>query len=191
MPVTSNDIANQAIALIGDNQPAVTGQAPTFDNSTAGIALQRLYAPCVATVARQYGFDFSRRIATLVASGNPAPHPYGFTQEFIYPGNGIEIWEMIPGVQLDENNPLPTTWVVGNTQVSGTQTKVIWTSVLAPQVTFNNNPSEATWDATFRESVVRLLASELASAIAGKPETEASMLQSAAAFTKIAETRNG
>ncbi len=191
MAVDSNSVANEAIALMGDNQPRVTGQSPTWDSSTAGIALQNLYAPCVATVARQFGFDFARRVATLVASGNAGPFPYGFTGEYLYPSNGIEIWELLPAVQLDVNNPLPSTWGVGNTLVGLVQTKVIWTSILAPLATYNNNPAEATWDSLFREAVVRLLASELASAIASKPETEASFLNSAAGFTKIAETRNG
>lgn len=55
MPVTSQDIANQAIQLIGDNQPRVTGQAPTFDQSDAGVALQALpIAPQVFAVRRRW-----------------------------------------------------------------------------------------------------------------------------------------
>ena len=61
MPGTSNDIANQAIQLIGDNQPKVTGQAPTFDNSTAGLALQQIYVPTVQAAQKQFGWDASRR----------------------------------------------------------------------------------------------------------------------------------
>ena len=54
---TSNSVANEAIALIGDNQPPVVGFYPTFDNSPAGVALQKLYGPTVAAVARQWGWD--------------------------------------------------------------------------------------------------------------------------------------
>ena len=36
MTFTSNDVANQALALIGDNLPPVQGFAPTFDSSAAG-----------------------------------------------------------------------------------------------------------------------------------------------------------
>ena len=31
MPITSNDVANQAIQLIGNNQPAVAGFAPNLN----------------------------------------------------------------------------------------------------------------------------------------------------------------
>lgn len=188
---TSTTIGQQAINLIGDNQPPLTGVAPTFDNSTAGIALQSIYTPTVQTIARQYGWDFARRQVALAASGNVAPFPFGMPYEFIYPGNGLEVWELQPAVIGDLNNPLPQTWVVGNTLVASVQTKVIWTDLSPALATYNNQPSEATWDAGFTESVVRLLASKLAAAIAGKPETEAMMLQTAGTFSGAAQSRNG
>lgn len=190
MPVTSQQVANQAIQLIGDNQGApVSGFAPTFDNSTAGIALQQIYAPTVATVARSFGWDFARRVATLTLSGNPAPLDYSF--EYLYPANGIEVWELVPTTITDPNNPLPQTWDVGNTLVNNVQTKVIWANLANALCTYNNNPSEATWDAGFVEAVVRLLASKLAMALAGRPDTEASMLAAAQAFSGADQTRNG
>lgn len=187
MPVTSNDVANQAIQLTGDNQPPVSGNSPTFDNSTAGVALQRLYAPCVATVARQFGWDLARSTVALALTGNIAPVGYAF--EYGYPSNGIEVWQLLPSVVVDANNPLPITWNVGNAVVTGTQEKVIWTNLASAMATYNNNPSEATWDSLFREAVVRLLASELAMAIAGRPDTAQSYLDSGAAMESIAEGR--
>jgi hypothetical protein len=191
MPQTSQDVANQAIQLIGDNQPAVTGQAPTFDNSTAGKALQQIYAPTVAAVQREHGWDASRRIAALQASGNAAPYPFGYTGEYLYPSNGIEIWDVQPRVPADVNDPLPTQYTVGNTLVAGVQTKVIWTSVAAPYATYNNSPAESTWDSLFTEAVVRALASKLSVALAGKAETAAMMGQTAQMAVKINQDRNG
>jgi len=188
MPVTSTDIANQAILYMGGNQPPVTGLAPTFDNSTAGKALQVLYAPCVATVQRQFGWDASRRLVTLALSGNPGNVLWPY--EYLYPANGIQIWQLVPSVITDPNNPLPTTYSVGNTLVGGVQTKVIWSSLQNAMANYNNNPTEAVWDAAFREAVVRLLASELAMAIAGKPDASQGYLQSGGAFEKIAEERD-
>lgn len=185
--VTSTDVANQAIFLIGDNQPAVTGVAPTFDNSAAGQALQKLYAPAVATVARQWGWDLARATVALSPTGN-AP-PIGWTQEYLYPPNGIELWQLIPQTIADPNNPLPVNWNVGNAVVSGSQVKVIWTNLANAQATYNNNPNENTWDPLFREAVVRLLASELAMAIAGRPDTAEALLQSGSAFETIGEAR--
>ena len=188
MPVTSNDIANQAILILGDDQPFVQGNAPTFDQSAAGKALQKLYAPCVATVQRQFGWDASRNAIALALTGNTPPMP-GWQYEFAYPGNGIEVWQLMPPVLTDPNNPLPVNWDVGNNQVAGTQTKVIWTNLQNAQAVYNNNPTEAVWDALFRETVVRLLASELAIALAGKPDTSQLLLDSGAAFGNLGEQR--
>jgi hypothetical protein len=186
--MTSQDVANQAIMLIGGNQPLVTGGAPTFDNSTAGKALAELYAPCVQTVGRQFAWDMARNTFALVQSGNAAPLPWAY--ELLYPTNGIEVWQLLPSVALtDPNNPLPVNWDVGNTLVSGVQKKVIWTNQLNPLAVYNNNPTEAVWDPGFREAVVRLLASELAMAISGKPDSAQLYLESGAAFETGAEAR--
>lgn len=187
MTVTSNDIVNQAIQFIGDDQPPVQGQSPTFDSSKAGTALQKLYAPCVATVARQFGWDFARNSVALTVSGNVAPFPWA--QEYLYPGNGVEIWQLMPAALTDANNPLPINWSVGNAQVGGNQTKVIWSNLAAARAFYNNNPSENLWDSGFREAVVRLLASELAMALAGKPDTMQNLLESAGQFETIGEHR--
>jgi len=187
MAVTSNEIANQAIQLIGDNQPAVTGQAPNFDTSTAGIALSKLYIPCVRTVGRKFGWDFARSQFTLALSGN-AP-PVGWAYEYVYPAFGVEVWQLLPAAITDPNNPLPVRWSVGNNEVGGTQTKVIWSNLANALCNYNNAPSEATWDPGFRESVVRLLASELAMAIAGKPDTMQTLTETFGAFEGIAESR--
>jgi hypothetical protein len=190
MPASSNDIANQALQDLGGNMPAVTGQAPTFDNSAAGIALQRLYVPTVQTVAKQFGWDFARCVVVLALTGNPAPIGYSF--EYLYPTNGIEVWQLMPTPPFaDANNPLPINWTVGNAIVSGTQTKVIWSNLANAEAVYNNAPVESSWDALFREAVVRLLTSVLALAIAGKPDVAEAYLQSGAAFESIGETRAG
>lgn len=189
MAVTSNDVANQALQLVGDDTPPVTGQAPTFDNSTAGKALQRLYAPCVQTVAKQFGWDFARNTVTLVLSGNAAP--LGWTYEYLYPSMAVEVLQLLPATIADPNDPLPINWSIGNSLVSSAQTKVIWANTQNALATINNAPTEATWDALFREAVARLLASELADAVAGKPDTSERYLQSGAAFESIGEERAG
>lgn len=185
----TSDVVNEAIFMMGDNQPPVTGAAPTFDNSPAGIAASFLYIPCVQAVARQHEYDFARKSATLSVSGNPAPYPMGFPIEYIYPANGIQVWQITPMVPVDLNNPLPTNWVVGNTVVAGVQTKVIWTDVVAAVALFNNAPGPTVWDPSFREAVVRLLASEMAMAIAGRPDTAMFYAQSGQAAAAIAAAR--
>jgi hypothetical protein len=187
MTITSNDVANQAIMLLGDNQPAITGFAPTFDNSTAGKALQKLYIPCIQTVGRQFAWDMARQTIALTLSGNAAPFPWSL--EYLYPTNGIQVWQLHPNALPDVNNPLPYNWVVANAIVSAQQQRVIWTNLASAYATYNNNPNENTWDALFREAVVRLLAAELSTAVAGKPDFAQSYLDSGAAFENIGESR--
>jgi len=187
MAATSNDIANEALQLIGDNTPAVSGQNPTWDGSTAGIALSKLYSAVVATVARQWQWDLARNTIALTPSGNTPPEPW--SQEFIYPNNGIEVWQLMPPTIADPNNPLPVNWNVANNLVNGTQTKVIQCNLAGALAVYNNNPSEATWDALFREAVVRLLASELSMALFGRPDSAQSYLEQGAAFESIGEAR--
>lgn len=187
VPLTSNSVANQAIYLIGDNQKPVTGGAPNFDSSTAGKVLQTIYAPTVATVMRQFGWDMARNTQSLVATGNQAPFPWSY--EWLYPENAIEILQVAPAELEDPFNPLPINWSVGNDLVSGSQVKVIFSNMSPALVVFNNGPQESVWDALFTESVVRLLASKLAMAIGGKPDTAAAELQSGGAFEQIAEER--
>ncbi len=186
---TSTDVANQAIQMIGDNQLPVTGVDPTWDDSAAGVALQKLYGPCVATVGDQFGWDFQRNTASLTLSGNVAPVPWSF--EYIYPTNGVDVWQLMPAVIADANNPLPINWNVANTLVGGVQTKVIQTNQASAKAVYNNSPTENTWDPLFREAVARLLASELAMAIAGKPDVAEAYLSSGAAFESLGERRGG
>lgn len=186
MAVDSNDIANQSLQIVGDNMPAVVGQAPTFDNSTAGKALQLLYTPCVQTVGREFGWDFARANVTLTLTANTPPLGYAF--EYVYP-TGVQVWQILPATITDPNNPTPVNYNVGNAVVLGTQTKVIWTSVQNAKAIYNNMPQESTWDPLFREAVVRLLASELSIALNGRPDTSQVLLDSGAAFEGIGEMR--
>jgi len=188
MALTSTDVVNQALQLIGDNQPPVTGVAPTFDSSAAGVAAASLYALTVGTVGRQFGWDFARNNVALTLSGNTAAFPWAF--EYLYPSNGVQVWQLAPPSSSDPNNPLPVNWSVGNTQVGGAQKKVIWSNQVNAFAVYNNNPTEATWDPIFQQAVVRLLASGLAMALAGKPDTAQTMLDTGGGFASSGEKRD-
>jgi hypothetical protein len=92
---------------------------------------------------------------------------------------------------VDKNNPAPIEWTVANVLVATTPTKVIWSNQITASVVYSNFPPPSVWDVGFREAVVRLLASELAMAIAGKPDTSEKTLESAGAFEGAAEGRPG
>lgn len=188
---TSVDIANQALTLATDNVPLVTGQAPAFasSNNAVAAALNKLYVPCVRTVARQFEYDFTRSSAALTLTGNAAP--LFWTYEYAYPAGAVELWQVLPAASIDPNNPLPIDWNVGNNVVGGAQTRVVWTNQQNAVAVLNNMPNENTWDDLFRESVVRLLASELTAAVFGKPDYSEAYLSSGAAFEQVDEGRQG
>lgn len=185
---TATDIVNQAIQLIGDNQPPVTGNAPNFDSSPAGQAAAILYAPAVQTVGRRFGWDFARNLVALARSGNPANVLWPF--EYLYPDNGVQVWQLVPSEIADPNNPLPVNWSVANAIVNDVQKKVIQTDLPNAFAVYNNSPNENTWDPLFREAVVRHLASELAMALAGRPDTAQASLETSNAFEAIGEGRD-
>lgn len=174
--------------LMGDNQAPVTGFAPNFDTSAAGKALAKLYAPCVQTVGRQFQWDMARSTVSLSATGSPPSYAWQF--EYFYPTNGIEVWQVMPQT-FDPNNPLPSRWTIGNAILSGQQQRVVRTNFANAVCVYNNSPNENTWDSLFREAVVRLLASELALAIAGKPDVAQALVETGSAFETIAEGRSG
>lgn len=173
--------------MIGDNSPPITGVAPNFDSSAAGMAAAQLYAPAVATVARMFNWDFARTQTVLTPTGNTAPLPWA--REYVYPANCVQIWQVMPGSLLDPNNPSPVNWSVGNALVSGVESRVVWTDQASAVAVYNSNPPESTWDSLFREVVVRLLSSNMAMALAGRPDTSLAMLETAFAINNIAETR--
>lgn len=183
---TSTDLANEALLLIGGNQPKVTGVAPTFDNSTAGQALQLLYVPAFRAALRQFGWDFARATYTLVLSGNPAPYPW--TYEYLYPPNGVQVNSLLNPAD-DVNNPIPYNFNVANAVVTGVQQRVIWTTLQNARCRYTNQPNENTIDDDFHQAFVGLLASALGMAIGGKPDVAQAMLERGGSFEKIGEAR--
>lgn len=187
MPATSNSVANEAIVMMGGNQPPVTGQAPNFDQSASGKALAVLYQPTVNAIARKYNWDFTRQTIVLTASGN-AP-PAGFAQEYLYPA-GVEVWQLAPPLPLaDPNNPLPVNFTVGSRVVAGAQARVIWANQPNAVAFYNGSPNEGIWDDLFHQAVVRLLSGALSLALAGRPDQAFALIESGGQFEAAGETR--
>jgi hypothetical protein len=141
----------------------------------------------VQTVGREFGWDFERNLVTLALSGNAANVLWQY--EYVYPSNGVEIYQLIPSIISDANDPLPINYLVGNTLVASVQTKVIWANLQNALAYYANNPTETTWDPGFREAVVRLLASELSLAVAGKPDFAESLMEQAGTFANMGAGR--
>lgn len=191
MVLTSTDVANQALVLMGDNQPLVTGAYPNFNttnSSEAGKALNLLYGTTVDSVSRQFPWDFARKQSALSLTGNTAPVYWLY--EYLYPDNAVQLWQILPSAIVDRNNPIPINWSVGNTLVSGLQKKVIWTNIGSALCVFNNRPLESVWDSLFTQSVVRLLASAVSTALAGRPDIAQLMIKTGSLFESVAEMRD-
>jgi hypothetical protein len=188
---TDSDIVNRAIALVGIVSQPISGSIGSFTPAAekAAVAANYLYPSVVQTVARQYGYDFSRNVAALVTTGNTPP--IGWTFEYAYPTNGIEVRQVIPPSVTDANNPTPVRWTVGNHAGTASFTKVIWSNTTTASAVFTNQPTPDLWDAGFTEAVVRLLGSEMAMALAGKPETSKMTFETEQMFEQSAQTREG
>jgi hypothetical protein len=184
----SADVVNEALQLIGDDGQPVTGIAPSFDSSAAGKAAAKVYTSTVTAVARQFSWDFARQNVLLQLSGNSPPYLWAY--EYVYPASCIQLWQVSPAALSDPNNPQPVGWAIGNSLINGVQTKVIWTNQQNARAVFNSNPPELTWDPLFRQTVVRMLAAKLATALSGKPDTSQSMFDTAGAFQSIGEARD-
>lgn len=182
-------VVNEALQMMGgNNQKLVTGSAPTFDSTAQGIAASYLYDPCVKFVGREWEWDFARAYMDLEESGNTPPDGWGF--EYLYPTAAVQIWQVKPPTLTDPNDPLPTTWDRGNAQVGGVQKAVIWTDIEDAVAVFNNNPTPLVWDPGFRQAVVRLLSSEFAIALGGRPDTSKVLLDSAGMMAELAKARD-
>ncbi len=195
MSLTSTDVANQAVQLMGGNQPLVTGVYPNFNTSgpttqaiAAGVALNLLYGTVVTAIAREFNWDFGRAQVGLTLSGNSAPFPW--TYEYLYPPNAAQVWQLMPPSSTDPNNPIPVRWSVGNTLVGGIQTKIIWTNLQNAIGIVHNNPKESVWDALFTQAVVRLLSSELSTTLAGRPDTAQMLIETGSSFESLGEVRD-
>lgn len=192
MPVTltSTDVANQALQIIGDNETVVTGLYPNFTsiNPPASIALNLIYGTVVASVARQFSWDYARAQAPMTLSGNVGP--IGWMYEYLYPTNAAQVWQLIPPTIADPNDPIPVRWARANNLVSGIQVPVIWTNLADAVAVFNNNPLESVWDPIFTQTVIRVLANELATALAGRPDTATAMMEIGSTYETIGESRD-
>lgn len=176
MAATSQDVANEALALIGYDGFEISAPAPNFDTSIPGKVARRVYPYAVAACARLTSWSFARTVLFLQPTGNTAPFPWAF--EFGFPANCIDVWQLAPATaQADPNNPVPIAWVRGVASVQNVQSSVIWTNLGLAYAIFNSNPLESTWDPLFRASVVKYLAAEFAMANLGKPDMAADYME--------------
>lgn len=165
---TSQNVANEALALIGYDGFPISAPGPDFDTSVPGAIAHRVYPFAVAACARLTAWSYARTVSSLTLTGNVAKFPWAF--EYAFPDNCIDVWQLCPDTLVDQNNPVPIAWARGVNLVASVQASVIWTNINPARAIFNGNPLEPTWDPLFREAVVSYLAAEFAMANLGKPD---------------------
>ena len=175
---TSTFIANRAAAQIA-GEAQVAGTWPNFTGAgNVSTYCNILYAGVVNMVARQQDYECFRFVAPLVPTGQTPLAPW--SQEFVYPSDCLKVRQVTPQT-WDKNDPQPVEWSVEeHPNAQGAQQKVIGTNVANAQLVYTTsypNVTEAQWDSLFQEAVVRVLASELAMAIGGRPDFEKVLLE--------------
>lgn len=174
--LTSLLVANRALVEIARGNPLASGTVATnFDGTASGIYAATLYTGFVQQLLRTQDFEFSRKDVALALSGNTAP--LGSTYEYLYPADCLRLRQVHPAT-WDETDPQPVNWDVGTALVSAVQTTVIWTDQATAWGCYTTlNVTEADWDPTFTEQMVRYLGSALAMPVAGRPDVSREFLK--------------
>jgi hypothetical protein len=179
---TSVDIVNRALEEIASQSQiaALTDQTPE------GIAAGDLYSQVVSYLLRQMDPEFARRAAELAVSGGALA--YGWSYAFLYPGDCVRLRQIMPAT-IVPNDPQPVRWSVQND--AGLAATVINTNI-SPAVAVYTSAAvtESDWNSTFTEAVVRMLASELAMPIGGRPDFAKQKLTEAGGILESAGQRD-
>lgn len=191
MALTPADVVNRALVEIA-GQATVTGVPPTFDGSAAGLAAGTVYQDCVEMLLRQADYEFARTWlpATAVTLGYSIP---GWSASYQYPPDCLRLRQVLPP-SWDANNPQAVRWLVGTFSVRTTPVtfqKLILTNQAAAELYYTTNfVTEADWDSVFTEAMVRLLASELAMGIGGRPDFSKELLNQAGGLVGANQERD-
>lgn len=172
MVTTDTDICNRALAE-AIARYTLTGTPPGFDASAAAVACGLLYQPAWQMLLREQDTEFSRFRVNLTPDGVP---PYPWSNAYLYPADCLRIRSVTPAT-WDANDPQPVTWSEQNQLIAGTPTRIILTNVPSAVLIYTtSNAPPAIWDSNFQEAVVRFLASQLALAVAGRPDLSRTLL---------------
>ena len=177
--MTQLDLAREALAQIGTRSTI----ASLSDGSAEAQYISLLYAPIRDFLLVDGDYDWSMVWAVLTKSGVPAvPWRYVYT----YPSDGLRIRQLTPLI-FDRLDPRPVEWSVTGTDVTARR---ILTNTEIEYCVYTRAVDEAYWDALFRESFVRMLASALAFALENRIEASKIKLNEALGFAGIAKLRN-
>ena len=164
MAANSVAVVNMALQQIASQSQIIA----LTDTTPEGIAASLLYAQCVQLCLREMSPEFARKQAALVLNGLAAPAPWAF--DYTYPSDCVGIRQVMPA-SSNANDPQPVRWFVHPVIVMGSSVNAIATNQIGALLVYTTNAVvEPQWDNIFTESVVRMLASELAMPIGGRPD---------------------
>lgn len=183
---TDTTICNRALAeCVG--RYTLTGTAPNFDSSAAAQACALLYQPAWQMMLRQQDTEFSRRTVSLTAAGTPT---YPWSNAYQYPDDCLKIRSVVPAT-WDPNDPQPVRWSEQDQVIATVPTRIILTNVPNAELVYTTSSvTPAIWDTNFEEAVVRFLASQLALAIAGRPDLSRTLLGQAGSILQSGDLKD-
>jgi hypothetical protein len=177
---TQLDIAREALAQIGTR----TTISSLGDGSPEADYINLLYIPIRDFLLVEGDYDFAaatRPAVRLAAPEPPPPWVYGYE----YPGDGLRIRQLLP-LGWDALDPRPIEWNIAH----GFPERYIFTNQQVTSIIFTVPAEEARWDAIFRQSFVRMLASALAFALENRIEASKVKMEEALGFAGMGNMRD-
>lgn len=175
---TQLEVACEALAQIG-TRSTITA---LDDGSAEATYINLLYGPIRDFLLVDGDYDWSMTSATLVELVTSS-FPYAVS--YPYPPDALRIRQLVPAAPA-ALDPHPVEWVVKN---SG-GVRVICASEKAPFAFYTMAAAEGVWDAMFRQSFVRMLASALSFALENRIEASKVKLDEALGFAGIGKLRD-
>jgi len=176
--VTQLDVANEALAQIGTRSKIVS----LDDGSAEAQYVNLLYAPIrdFLLVDGDYGWSMtSITLGELDVPDVPWKYTYG------YPTAALRIRQLVP-MAYDALDPRPVEWnVIGD----GASRKIVTIEPVGIALC-TIVAAEDIWDAIFRQSFVRMLASALAFALENRIEASKVKLDEALGFAGVGKARD-
>lgn len=151
---TPADIVNLALGRIG--YPGRIGSL--YDGSKAAKAALQFYAQTRDAVLRESTWDFAQKVAAGVTSVSTPPGQWAY--EYAYPADCLMVRNVYSSSAefADRNNPIPTTWDVGDNGGN----KVIWAQVAAATLIYTAQVTDPTkWNSLFVEALAAAIGRRL------------------------------
>lgn len=174
------EVAREALAQIGTRSKI----ASLDDGSAEAQYINLLYGPIRDFLLVDGDYDFALTHVGLVAITTPPPFPWAVAYEYPVGAEALRIRQLIPE-NYDPLDPRPVEW-----NITGGTGHFIYASrpIVRALITFR--ATEDLWDAMFRQSMVRMLASALAFALENRIEASKVKLDEALGFAGIAKLRD-